>query len=287
MLRLVVVVLGLALAGPVLAQDRAQSLADIRAELQKLASDLQSLRSELVSGGAPALQAAGGGSALERMDAMEAAMTQLTAQTEELQNRINRVVADGTNRIGDLEFRLVELEGGDVSNLPITATLGQPGSAVPAPAPAAPAAAAPVPDAAAAPVVDTAGASMAVNEQADFDRAQEVLGQGDFRRAADLFAAFAQSYPGGPLTVTALFQRAEALRQLGDTKGQAQSYLDAYNADPEGPRAPEALLALGRSLADLGQMNEACVMLSEVGARFPRSQAAADAANTMQGLQCQ
>lgn len=285
MLRLVVVVLGLALAGPVLAQDRAQSLADIRAELQKLASDLQSLRSELVSGGAPALQAAGGGSALERMDAMEAAMTQLTAQTEELQNRINRVVADGTNRIGDLEFRLVELEGGDVSNLPITATLGQPGSAVPAPA--APAPAAPAPDAAAAPVVDTAGASMAVNEQADFDRAQEVLGQGDFRRAADLFAAFAQSYPGGPLTVTALFQRAEALRQLGDTKGQAQSYLDAYNADPEGPRAPEALLALGRSLADLGQMSEACVMLSEVGARFPRSQAAADAANTMQGLQCQ
>lgn len=285
MLRLVVVVLGLALAGPVLAQDRAQSLADIRAELQKLASDLQSLRSELVSGGAPALQAAGGGSALERMDAMEAAMTQLTAQTEELQNRINRVVADGTNRIGDLEFRLVELEGGDVSNLPITATLGQPGSA--APAPAAPAPAAPAPDAAAAPVVDTAGASMAVNEQADFDRAQEVLGQGDFRRAADLFAAFAQSYPGGPLTVTALFQRAEALRQLGDTKGQAQSYLDAYNADPEGPRAAEALLALGRSLADLGQMSEACVMLSEVGARFPRSQAAADAANTMQGLQCQ
>lgn len=285
MLRLVVVVLGLALAGPVLAQDRAQSLADIRAELQKLASDLQSLRSELVSGGAPALQAAGGGSALERMDAMEAAMTQLTAQTEELQNRINRVVADGTNRIGDLEFRLVELEGGDVSNLPITATLGQPGSA--APAPAAPAPAAPAPDAAAAPVVDTAGASMAVNEQADFDRAQEVLGQGDFRRAADLFAAFAQSYPGGPLTVTALFQRAEALRQLGDTKGQAQSYLDAYNADPEGSRAAEALLALGRSLADLGQMSEACVMLSEVGARFPRSQAAADAANTMQGLQCQ
>ena len=43
-------------------------------------------------------------------------MQRLTSKSEELENRINRIVSDGTTRIGDLEFRLVELEGGDVSD---------------------------------------------------------------------------------------------------------------------------------------------------------------------------
>jgi len=34
-------------------------------------------------------------------------LTRLNSKAEELENRINRVVTDGTNRIGDLEFRLV------------------------------------------------------------------------------------------------------------------------------------------------------------------------------------
>jgi hypothetical protein len=103
------------------AQNRAQTLADVRAELATLAAELQALRSELVQGGAPAMQAAGGASALDRMNAIEAELSRLTAQTEQVQNHVNRVVADGTNRIGDLEFRLCELEDGcDPANLPIT-----------------------------------------------------------------------------------------------------------------------------------------------------------------------
>jgi hypothetical protein len=64
------------------------------------------------------------------VNSIEAELSRLTARTEELSNRIDRIVADGTNRIGDLEFRLVELEGGDVSRLGETSTLG--GGAAPA-----------------------------------------------------------------------------------------------------------------------------------------------------------
>lgn len=264
-------------------QDRAQTLADIRAELAKLSADVAGLRNELVTTGA-ASSGAAGGDALQRMDAIEAQLSQLTAKAEEIELRVNRVVTDGTNRIGDLEFRLCEqTEGCDVAALPETPLLGgDPAAAAPAD-PVAPAA-----DTTTDPAAPAADApEMAMQEQADFDRAKEVLGQGDFQAAADLFAAYAQSYPGGPLTQEAQVLRGDALRQTGDTANAARSYLDAFSGQPSGGKAPEALLKLGQSLADLGQTPEACVTLTEVGTRFPGSVEAGTAATAMQGLGCQ
>ena len=49
---------------------------------------------------------------------MEAEVQRLTAATERLTNRVDSVVRDGTNRIGDLEFRLCELEANcDIGSL--------------------------------------------------------------------------------------------------------------------------------------------------------------------------
>ena len=117
--------LALALAAPALADDKAQTLADIRSELGQLSAQLQDLRSELVASGAKGMQAAGGSSALQRMDSMEAELSRLTSRTEQLQNRIDQVVKDGTNRVGDLEFRVCEMEEGcDPSTVGQTQPLG-------------------------------------------------------------------------------------------------------------------------------------------------------------------
>ena len=182
-------------------------------------------------------------------------------------------MADGTNRIGDIEFRLTELEGGDVAALPPTPPLGGEAGMAPAPAPAAPVAGADAPE-------------LAVGEQADFDRAREVLGTGDFRAAADLFKTFTETYSGGPLSADAHFLLGEALSQVGETADAARAYLESFSGTPDGPRAPEALLKLGQSLGTLGQVPEACVTLREVGVRFPGSAPAAQAATAMQGLGC-
>ncbi|MEI4472549.1 tol-pal system protein YbgF [Frigidibacter sp. MR17.24] len=273
--------MGAALAGPA----GAETVADIRNELSQLAAQIQGLKQELTSNGA-SLQAAGGTGALDRMNTMEAELSRLTSATEELQNRVNRVVADGTNRIGDIEFRLCEMEDGcDVGNLPITASLGGSGgggggtAAMTAPAPAA---AAPARAPAAA-----AGPELAMNEKADFDRAKGVLDSGDFRRAADQFAAFAQSYPGSPLMGDAQFLRGQALEQAGDTANAARAYLDGFSNAPEGTRAPENLTRLGMMLGQLGQVNEACVTLSEVGNRFPSAPQVSQARSAMGQLRCQ
>ena len=271
----------LMLSGPALAQDRAQSLADVKAELAALAAEFSSLRQELISTGA-ASNGSAGADPLARMDAMEAAIVRLTAQTEAVELRLGQVVTDGTNRVGDLEFRLCEqTEGCDPAKLPATPELG--GSTDTALAtdttvdPAVPAT---------DPLAPEDAPEMAVNEQADFDRALEVLTSGDFRTAADLFATYAQTYPGGALTQQAGVLRGDALTGLGDTAPAARSYLDAFSGAPDGAHAGEALTKLGQSLGRLSQTPEACATLAEVGKRFPDSADATNAAVAMQGLGC-
>ena len=261
------------------AQDRAQTLADIRSELAALAAEFNALKSELISTGAISSGAAGG-DALTRMDTIEAALARLTARTEEVELRLNRVVSDGTNRIGDIEYRLCEVtEGCNPADLGATSVLGGASGGA-----AAPVVAAPVVTGTG--TVGSGGAELAVAEQQDFDRAKEVLGQGDFQGAAALFATYAQSYPGGPLIPEAHYLRGEALSRLGDTGNAARSYLDAFSAAPDGPFAPDALLKLGEGLGALGQVPEACVTLAEVGTRFPGSMAATQSTVAMQGLGC-
>jgi tol-pal system protein YbgF len=259
------------------AQDRAQTLADIRNELSALAAEFNALKAELVSSGA-ASSGAAGGDALQRMDTIEAELARLTARTEEVELKLNRVVSDGTNRIGDIEYRLCEAtEGCDPTTLGSTPTLGgDTGGAV-----------APVADAGVGTAPATGGTELAVAEQEDFDRAKEVLGTGDFPGAAALFATYAQSYPGGPLVPEAHYLRGEALTKQGDTANAARAYLDAFSAAPEGPLAGDALLKLGEGLGAVGEVPEACVTLGEVGTRFPGSMAATQATVAMQGFGCQ
>lgn len=257
---------------------QAETLADIRNELGQLAAEFNALKAELVSTGA-ATSGAAGGDALTRMDTIEAELARLTARTEEVELKLNRVVADGTNRIGDIEYRLCEAtKGCDPANIGATPTLGGDTGGAAAPV---------VTGSGAAPAVDTTGgAELAVSEKEDFDRAKEVLGQGDFPGAAALFATYAQSYPGGPLVPEALYLRGEALSKTGDTANAARAYLDAFSAKPDGPIAPDALLKLGEGLGALGQVPEACVTLAEVGSRFPASMAATQSVVAMQGLGC-
>jgi tol-pal system protein YbgF len=269
------------MAAPTLGQDRAQTLADIKAELAQLMAQFNTLKAELVTTGA-ATSAAGGGDALQRMDAMEAELTRLTARTEAIELQVKSVVADGTNRVGDLQFRVCTLtEGCDPATLPDVTELGAT-AALPVDTAAGTDGTLPAPDTqASAPSGD-----LAMNEQADFDRAKGVLASGDFRTAAELFATFAQTYTGGPLTQEAMVLRGDALDQMGDVSNSARSYLQAFSGQPTGPFAGRALTRLGQQLGKLGQKNEACVTLQEVGKRFPGTMDESNAQAAMATLGC-
>ncbi|MBI6628611.1 tol-pal system protein YbgF [Pontibaca salina] len=260
---------------PLAAQDK-QTLADIRQELTILNVEMKRLQRELSTTGNTSLNLEGSG-VLERVAVMETELQRLTALTENLENRINQVVRDGTNRIGDLEFRLVELEGGDISALGETSTLG--GGDLEGPqAPAAgqigtPSDAAP-------------SSELAVGEENDFKAAQAALEAGDNQKAAELLADFNANYPGSPLAAQANLTHGKALDAIGDTREAARAYLAAFTAAPDGPKAPDALYELGVALGRLDQVSQACVTLAEVGIRFPDASAVSQARDEMARLGC-
>lgn len=264
---------------PAAAQDD-QTLADIRQELTVLYVEMRRLKRELSTTGGPSV-AVGGDTVLDRLSVMENEMQRLTSKTEELEFRVNRIVEDGTNRIGDLEFRLVELEGGDISTLGETTTLG---GDTGTPVPTTGGTAAPQPPASSG--VVPGGSQLAVGEEDDFKNAQAALADGNYQSAADQFAAFSMNYPGGPLAAGADLGRGEALEGLGRTREAARAYLDSFSAEPTGQVAPQALFRLGRSLGALNQVAEACVTLSEVGIRFAGDPAVVQAEEARRTLAC-
>ena len=259
MFRSIALIAVFALTAPAsFAQDRDETLADIRQELSVLYVEVQRLKRHLSTTGAPQTSV-GGVTPLERIDAIERELQRLTAKTEEVEFKVNQIATRGGNQIGDLEFRLCELEPNcDFSSIPDGGTtLG--GIDVNSPVIIAP--------------VTSGGAQLAVGEQADFDQAAAALENGELEIAAERFATFAQTYPGGPLSAEAHFLRGDALEQLGQIQNAARAYLDSFSTAPNGPRAPDALFKVGTTLADLGQMPDACQMFDQVGMRFPGSQA--------------
>lgn len=270
MLHRIVVVCALLLAPlPAVAQE--ETLADIRQQLTALFVDVQRLKRELsTTGGLNA--GIVGNTPLDRLNAIEAELQRLTSMSEELEFRVNSVTADAGNRIGDLNFRLCELEAGcDIGQLDDTPLGGMETAGV----------------VTTAPDPNAGGPSLAIGEQTDIEQAQVALASGDFQSAIDQLATFVTTYPGSPLTADANYLRGEALEGLGETTDAARAYLEAFSSDPTGPKAPDALFKLGSSLGQIGQAQDACLTLAEVNVRFPGNPAVVNAQMEMQALGCQ
>jgi tol-pal system protein YbgF len=254
-----------------------QTVADIRAELRVLDSQIQQLRNELVQRGAAGGLPADPATALTRLDQLDAELRRLNDRVEVLTNDIGRIVEDASNRVGDIEFRLTELEGGEPAPPPAESPLLGGGLTRPMPRP---------PTSGAAPGAGEAPAELTVTEQSDFDAAVAAAEGGDHARAAELFQSFLATYPGGPLSSEAQFRRGESQAALSDWQGAARSYLDAFSGAPQGPLAPRALYRLAVALGERGQFEEACLTLTEVDTRYPGSEVAGDVAAMRASLRC-
>ncbi|KAB7613460.1 tol-pal system protein YbgF [Amylibacter sp. SFDW26] len=251
------------------AQSNEETLADIRQELTFLNIEIQRLNQELSTSSASDTSATSSGSLLQRTDALEQELRRITGVVENLQFRIEKIVQDGTNRIGDLEFRLVELEGGDVTALGQTSTLG--GLELTAPT---------------QPITQDNSIELTASEQGDFDRAKSAVEAGKFAEAVTEFDQFLLTYPNGPLTSDAHYWRAEGLAGQGDWSNAARAFLESFSGTPDAAIAPKSLYRLGVSLAQLGQTQDACATLGEVERRYPAAVEVGDAQAEMTALSC-
>ena len=250
---------------------RPATLADLRSDLRILAAELKALRAQLNASGAKGFAAAGGDSAIDRMNAMERELSRLTGETERLSNRIERVVRDGTNRVGDIEFRLCEMEDGCDLGALTTPTLGDMdggslhGTGVH------------VGPAGAETAVQPADVPLTAQERSAFEAGNAALQAGDFPRAAELFGAFARAHAGSPAAAEAQFLRGAALDSAGDAAGATAAWLSSFAAAPGGPRAADALLGLSRVAAVGKPASAGCAYLTELTTRFSGTEQADEA----------
>ncbi|MEM7498244.1 MAG: tol-pal system protein YbgF [Pseudomonadota bacterium] len=245
---------------------------ELEYRFELLEGEIRALRRELgVARGAAAGGAAGSGSTpdmLRRLSEIEAELRRLTGEVERLKFRVDQIAEDAGRRFGDIEFRLTELEGGDLAALPANPpplgggleSGGQGGGVVP---------------------------QVSVSEQRALDEGIRLVQQGRFGEAEAALRGFLDDYPGSPLVPLAHFWRGEAAFTQGSFQTAARAFLAGYRADQGGEQAPDNLVKLGVSLSRLGQINEACLTFAEVSRRFPRAErAVSEAASEAGRLAC-
>lgn len=229
------------LLGTDLAQ--AQSKADLLYRLQALDAEIADIRARLggATGGAPVAGAGGG--------AIEDELRRLTARLEQIERAQRDLRADLGRRLGDIEYRLNELEGvpNDGTTRPLAGDLSTPTDTTT--------------------TSDTPAAS--VSERNRLDAAIKDIEQGRYDQAEDRLRRFMREYPDTPLIGEAHYWMAQSLSTRGLYAEAAKSYLAGYNASRRGAFGGENLLGVGVALGKLGQVREACLTLFEVKAQFP------------------
>ena len=113
------------------------------------------------------------------------------------------------------------------------------------------------------------------DEKRQFDEALATLRGGDFDKASSAFAAFQRRFPASGYTDAARFWLGSALYGKREHK-EAVAVLRAFvTAAPRHPRAPEALLAIANSQAEMKDRPAARRTLDELMKAYPQSEAAA------------
>ena len=107
----------------------------------------------------------------------------------------------------------------------------------------------------------------------EFDLAYGYVLRKDYALAEDGFRSFLSRYPSDRLAGDATFWFGESLFQRQRFRDAAEAFLNVSTKFESNAKAPDALLRLGQSLAQLGEKEAACASLGEVLRKFPRASA--------------
>ena len=95
--------------------------------------------------------------------------------------------------------------------------------------------------------------------------------QKDYASAEIAFSQLVDAYPGDPLASNAQYWLGESYYVRGDYKNAADAFLKGYKKYKSGDKAPDTLIKLGMSLAELGQKDAACSTFDELKTKYPRA----------------
>ena len=100
-----------------------------------------------------------------------------------------------------------------------------------------------------------------------------LLRQGKYDMAASSLNQFLEKNPDDPLAGNARYWLGETYYVRGAFVEAAETFLEGYESDKRGAKAPDALLKLGMSLASLDNKTEACAVFQKLRSDYPEASA--------------
>ncbi len=125
--------------------------------------------------------------------------------------------------------------------------------------------------AASTPVPSQETASLGSNSEEVYKTAYNFILSGDYKLAEQGFQTYLSTFPEGERSADASFWLGEAEYSQGNFTEAAKTFLNAHQTYGKSPKAPEMLLKLGMSLAQLDDKDTACATLREVTKRYPNA----------------
>ncbi len=107
----------------------------------------------------------------------------------------------------------------------------------------------------------------------EYQEAYSTLKERDYPKARTLFQKFLENHPNSELAGSARFWIGETYFSQEAYDKAAVEYLKGYQANVTGPRAPENLLKLAKSMEKLdNRTGDACLTLLKLKKEFPKAQ---------------
>ena len=210
-----------------------------------------------------------------RMNALENELRRLTGEVEQFDFRLRQINVRFDRLIGDVDFRLKELEQA-VSGVP-SGTLAAPsGETAPgaeatgAVSPGGGTTDAPLQSGASSPQTVTAPAILPAGSPMDrYNFAFSLLSKQNFADAEAAFMEFIAAHPDSRLAANAQYWLGETHYVRERYKEAAIAFNTGYQRYPDSSKASDTLLKLAITLRQLSENAEACAALSELSRRFP------------------
>lgn len=286
-------------AAPAAAQD-ARALAE---RMERLEREVQVMQRQLYRGDAPAGAQAPSSPAFQggdlsgdvaarlqqRLIQLEELVTKLTGRVEENQYQVQQLSSKVDRFVDDVDFRLQEMEkqGGGGGSAGATAGAPAQGGAQAQQQAATPPAnsaqgggLAPRdgvlggPSASQPPAAATAPSGAALPEGSPEDRYKYAFGllrKNDYPAAARAFEAFLQQHPQHELAGNAQYWLGETYYVQGSMDKAAVAFLEGYRTYPKNNKAPDNLLKLGLTMANLQKNREACAAFGRIASEYPQA----------------
>lgn len=102
------------------------------------------------------------------------------------------------------------------------------------------------------------------DESGDYDRAYAYIKDRDFENAQKAFSDFVNNYPNSSLISNAKYWYGETFYVQGNYDKAARIFAQGYQKYPKGPKAAGNLLKLGMSLVGMGKSDDACIAFKQL-----------------------